>query len=160
MTVTLRLEPLEPRDVPATFGIPWPDGEHLAPSSAPPGTSVLGVASNLSFALLAHDPDARLAVLRAFQTWSVQANVTVGGVSTVPLSGATPPSAQTARPSGAPVTSARPTSTAIPAPAPAPRGETAPQIPPGASSQPAGVFVPPIRSRTDPGDRVWYMWWY
>jgi hypothetical protein len=191
MTVPLRLEPLEPRDVPATFGIPWPDGQHLTPSFAPDGTSILGGVSNLNSAPFAHDPDARLAVLRAFQTWSVQANGNVGRVSdsgaafgpggegrsevrvgvrpldptsapdaTVPLSGATPPAAHTAQPSGAPVTLARPTSTAIHAPAPAPREGTAQRIPPGASTQPAGDFVPPIRSRTDRVDRVWYMWWY
>jgi hypothetical protein len=171
MTVLLRLEPLEPREVPATFGIPWSDGQHQTLSSAPDGSS------NLHSALFAHDPDARLAVLRAVQTWSVQVNVNVGGVSasgaafgtagagygevrvgvrpmdptsapdaTVPLSGAKPPAAQTARPSGAQVTLAGPTAPAIPAPAPAPHEGTAQRTPPGASSQPAG-----------PVDTVWYM---
>jgi hypothetical protein len=152
MTVPLRLEPLEPRDVPSTSGIPLPDGQHLTLSFAPDGTSKLDVAANLNSALFAHD-QVRVGVRPKDPTSAPDA--------TVPLSGATPPAAQTAQPlgspTGAPVTSAGPTSTAIPERAPAPREATAQRIPPGASSQPAGVFVPPIQSRTDPVDTVWYM---
>ncbi|MBN9118592.1 MAG: matrixin family metalloprotease [Planctomycetes bacterium] len=77
MPVPLRVEALESRDLPATFGTPWPDGQHLGLSFAPDGTSIDGVASNLD----ALGPDARLAVLRAFQTWAIYANVNVGLVS-------------------------------------------------------------------------------
>ncbi len=75
---TLGVEELEPREVPATFGTPWPDGEHLTLSFAPDGTAI-GSAPSDSFAALG--PDARLAVLRAFQAWAVHANVNVGLVS-------------------------------------------------------------------------------
>jgi hypothetical protein len=145
MTVPLRLESLEPRDVPATSGIPWPDGQHLTVSFAPGSTSILGVASNLNHALFAHD-QVRVGVRPQDPTSAPDA--------TVPLSGATPTAAQTARPS------VTPAPTAIPAPAPAPREATAQRTPPGASSQPARVFVAPIQSRTDPVDTVWYIWRY
>jgi hypothetical protein len=78
MTVQLRVEPLEQRDVPVTFGTPWPDGQHLTLSFTPDGTSILGTASNLEAALTALDPSARLAVLRAFQTWARETNVNIG----------------------------------------------------------------------------------
>lgn len=73
----LRIEALEPRDVPATFGTPWPDGEHLTLSFAPDGTAVGGAPSD--FAALG--PAARRAVLAAFQQWAAHANVNVGLVA-------------------------------------------------------------------------------
>jgi hypothetical protein len=72
--VRLRVESLEPRDLPATFGIPWPDAERLTLSFAPDGTAVGGGSSSLS----ALGPDARRDALRAFQAWAVAANVNVG----------------------------------------------------------------------------------
>ena len=78
----LQVEALEPRDVPATFGTPWPDGERVTLSFAPDGALIGSSASDL-FAELG--PDARLAVLRAFQAWAVHANVNIG---LVPDSGA------------------------------------------------------------------------
>jgi hypothetical protein len=73
----LGVEALEARDVPVTFGTPWPDGQHLTLSFAPDGTPIGGSASN--FASL--DPAAKLEVLRAFQAWAVRANVNIGLVS-------------------------------------------------------------------------------
>src|SRR4051812_45129125 len=71
----LGVEALESRDLPATFGTPWPDGQHLTLSFAPDGTPIGGTASNLSAVL---DSNARLAALRAFQTWAQFANVNIG----------------------------------------------------------------------------------
>jgi hypothetical protein len=79
----LLLEALEDRCVPATFGDPWPDAPHLTLSFAPDGTSVSGQTSNLFATLNALEPTAawQLDVLRAFQTWAVQANINIGLVS-------------------------------------------------------------------------------
>src|SRR5437868_1598147 len=71
----LRVEQLEAREVPATFGTPWPDGRHLSLSVAPDGTAIGGTGSDLA-ALLS-----RLDVLRAFQSWAVHANVNFGLVA-------------------------------------------------------------------------------
>ena len=38
----LRVEPLEGREVPAAFGLPWGNAGHLTLSFAPDGTSVAG----------------------------------------------------------------------------------------------------------------------
>jgi Matrixin len=72
----LRVEPLEGREIPAAFGIPWGNAGHLTLSFAPDGTSVAGQASTLGteFAGL---PSWKEDILRAFQTWAVKANVTI-----------------------------------------------------------------------------------
>jgi hypothetical protein len=72
---------LEPRETPAVFGIPWPDGQHLTISLAPDGTSIGGTPSDLTRLLQNLGPSADLDVLRAFQTWAVQANLNIGLVS-------------------------------------------------------------------------------
>jgi hypothetical protein len=77
----LRAEPLEGRDTPATFGIPWPDGQHLTLSLAPDGTPIGGSPSVLTSLLQNLGPSANLDVLRAFQTWVAQANLNIGLVS-------------------------------------------------------------------------------
>ena len=74
----LGVETLEARDVPAVFGTPWPDGQHLTLSFAPDGTAVGDTGSNLAAMLSALGPNARRDALRAFQTWAVQANVNIG----------------------------------------------------------------------------------
>jgi hypothetical protein len=76
------LEPLEERCTPALFGIPWPNPGHLTLSLAPDGTSVGGVASDLSQLLNSEIPNGnwRLEILRAYQTWAVQANINIGYV--------------------------------------------------------------------------------
>ena len=75
----LRLESLEDRAVPAVFGEPWLDGRHLTLSFATDGTSLSGVGSNLTAALSQLGWDsAKTELLRAFQTWVVNANLNVG----------------------------------------------------------------------------------
>lgn len=78
-----RLEALERRDVPATWGIPWPQADHLTLSFMPDGSSVRGQASQLFGTL-----DAQLgagkwesAILDAFQTWAANSNINVGQVA-------------------------------------------------------------------------------
>jgi hypothetical protein len=76
------LESLEDRTAPALFGIPWTDPAHLTLSFAPDGTPVAGHASDLFAALNAHlaTPAWQEAILRAFQTWAVNANINFGVV--------------------------------------------------------------------------------
>jgi hypothetical protein len=76
----LNLEQLEDRCVPATWGTPWPDAQHLTLSFAPDGTQVGAQTSNLFKDLNAVAPTAtwELQVLRAFQTWAVNANINIG----------------------------------------------------------------------------------
>ena len=77
------LEALEMRDLPATWGIPWADPQHLTMSFAPDGTNVLGQQSNLFSQL-----DSQLGagkwestILKAVQTWAWDSNVNIGLVS-------------------------------------------------------------------------------
>jgi hypothetical protein len=72
------LESLDGRVVPAVFGNPWP-GSNLTLSFAPDGTDVNGTPSQLSGAF-AGIPAAvwQGEILRAFQTWAVNANVNIG----------------------------------------------------------------------------------
>src|SRR5262249_5262451 len=81
----LRLESLEDRCVPATWGNPWLDSQHLTLSFAPDGTPVGNQQSQL------FQPPAnaggssatawQLEVLRAFQTWAVNADINIGLVA-------------------------------------------------------------------------------
>lgn len=79
----LSVTPLEGRDVPASFGVPWADPTHLTLSFAPDGTSVSGVSSNLAATLDAQMPTAtwHAAILRAVQIWSASANINIGVVT-------------------------------------------------------------------------------
>lgn len=74
------VEELEERCVPVTWGNPWPDATHLTLSFAPDGTAVGDQTSTLHGSLDA--VAARAAwqeeLLRAFQTWAVQANINIG----------------------------------------------------------------------------------
>src|SRR5262245_38683770 len=80
--LSLRVESLEDRSVPAIFGQPWLDGRHLTISFAADGTSISGKASALGgvFSPLGSD-SAKLEVLRAFQTWAVNSNLNIGLVA-------------------------------------------------------------------------------
>lgn len=75
------LEPLERREVPATFGVPWADPGHLTISFAPDGTAIAGEQSTLFRTLDAQMPRAAWQgeILRAFQAWAGSAglNLTV-----------------------------------------------------------------------------------
>src|SRR4051812_792011 len=77
------LEALEDRRLPATFGLPWPDPQHLTLSFMPDGTPVGGAPSALRQTLDARmsTPAWRLDVLRAFQSWAELANINIGLVS-------------------------------------------------------------------------------
>lgn len=77
----LHTEQLEARENPATFGTPWPDGQHLTFSFAPDNTAIGGQASDLGSLLSRLGPDAQLQVLRAFQTWAVEAGLNLGLVN-------------------------------------------------------------------------------
>src|SRR5262245_44789807 len=74
------LEHLEDRAVPAAFGIPWRDGEHLTLSFAPDNTPIAGHLSDLFAGLGSTLTEAawQQELLRAVQTWAVQANINVG----------------------------------------------------------------------------------
>jgi len=79
----LSAEPLEGREVPATFGVPWSDSSHLTISFAPDGTSAAGLTSGLAAALDAQMPTAawRATILRAAQAWASAANLNIGVVT-------------------------------------------------------------------------------
>jgi hypothetical protein len=76
----LRLETLEDRCVPTVFGTAWPDSTLLTLSFPADGTAVGSQANRLFQALnqAGATRDWQLAVLRAFQTWAVNANVNIG----------------------------------------------------------------------------------
>ena len=78
----LGLEEFEDRLAPATWGNPWPDAAHLTLSFVPDRTPVANQASSLFQTLNAQfhtsNPAAwQQIILRAFQTWAVNANVNV-----------------------------------------------------------------------------------
>ena len=69
--------------MPATFGVAWHDPSHLTLSFAPDGTAIAGHTSSLFQLLNAQEPTAvwEQQILRAFQTWAVQANINIGLVA-------------------------------------------------------------------------------
>jgi hypothetical protein len=73
-------ERLEDRDVPATFGVAWPDPQHLTVSFAPDKSSADGSPSGLFHTLkeVASTAVWKTEILRALQTWAVQANINIG----------------------------------------------------------------------------------
>jgi hypothetical protein len=81
-TRRLTLEVLEDRMVPALYGIPWSDPQHLTLSFAPDGTPIAGHSSNLFATLNAETPTAvwEGQILAAVQAWVVNANISVGVV--------------------------------------------------------------------------------
>jgi hypothetical protein len=87
----LALEALEDRATPAIFGQPWPDGRHVTLSFAGDGTPISGVPSSLGsiFSSLGTDT-AKLQMLKAFQSWTVWANLNVGLVGDSNLAFGTP----------------------------------------------------------------------
>jgi len=76
----LFLELLEDRITPAAFNVPWPEASGLTLSFAPDGTSINGQPSNLFQTLDARMPAQvwQTDILRAFQTWAVEANINIG----------------------------------------------------------------------------------
>ncbi len=79
----LALEALEHRLVPVTWGNPWPSAGPLTVSFVPDGTSTGGQPSNLFQALQAqYSSDSwRYDILRALQTWALNANINFGVVA-------------------------------------------------------------------------------
>ena len=79
-THRLAIEALEDRAVPATFGVPWSDPSNLTLSFVPDGTPIAGHTSALFQSLGAFEPTAAWEsdILRAFQTWAVNANINIG----------------------------------------------------------------------------------
>ena len=83
-TLTRRLcaERLEARDVPATFGLAWPDPQHLTVSFVPDKSAAAGAPSGLFHTLndTASTAVWKTEILRALQTWAAQANINIGVV--------------------------------------------------------------------------------
>jgi Matrixin len=79
----LALVPLEDRFVPTTFGIPWADPGHLTLSFVPDGTATPYGPSTATSTLQQAPPSAswEYEILRAFQTWAVNANINIGVVA-------------------------------------------------------------------------------
>jgi hypothetical protein len=79
----LMLEALEDRLTPTQWGVAWPNPGHLTLSLVPDGTSVGNLKSNLFQSLNANAPTASWEeeILRAFQTWAVNANINIGVVA-------------------------------------------------------------------------------
>src|SRR5437764_6521875 len=78
----LVVEQLEDRLAPAIYGTPWPNPEQLTLSFAPDGTLGAAGASNLFRSLNSVAPTTawELEILRAFQTWAVNANINIAVV--------------------------------------------------------------------------------
>lgn len=73
-------EVLECRAMPATFGVAWPDARNLS-VSFPTDDASIGAYSNSLREVLDQVTDRKVwqeTVLRAFQTWAVQANINIG----------------------------------------------------------------------------------
>jgi hypothetical protein len=79
----LGVEVLADRCLPTMFGIPWADPNHLTLSFAPDGTATPYGPNSLYATLGASVPTAswQRDVLRAFQTWAVNANIDIGLVA-------------------------------------------------------------------------------
>ena len=77
----LAVQRLEDRTVPAVFGNPWADPQHLTVSFVPDGTMVNGAASNLFQSMPGQSATWQREILRALQTWVAAANIDVDLVS-------------------------------------------------------------------------------
>ena len=76
----LSVEQLEARLTP-TWGVPWYSPTTLTLSFAPEGTDVSGSPSALQALLGSETPAWQREILRAFQTWAIEANINIGLVS-------------------------------------------------------------------------------
>src|SRR5262245_13978515 len=79
----LIFEQLEDRTVPANWGVAWPGADHLKVSFVPDGTLVDGSPSGLfqQFDGQTANGAWKTEILRALQTWAVNANINLGLVS-------------------------------------------------------------------------------
>ena len=75
----LSVEQLEDRSTPS-FGVPWFDATSLTLSFVPDGTIISGTPSNLASQLgnNASQQQWQKEILRAYQSWAVEANINVG----------------------------------------------------------------------------------
>src|SRR5438105_471550 len=73
----LQVYQLEERTVPAVFGCPWADPEHLTVSFVPDGTLVNGAPSNLYRSMPGSTAAWQREILRALETWVAYANIDV-----------------------------------------------------------------------------------
>lgn len=78
----IAFEQLEDRSLPS-FGVPWADPGHMTLSFVPDGTAAPNGSSNLFSSLSSTGPASgwQLEILRAFQTWAVNANINIGLVA-------------------------------------------------------------------------------
>src|SRR5262245_885073 len=78
----LTLIRLEDRCTPSNSGVTWADGEHLTLSFVPDGTRIGAASSSLLSTLNAIAPTAiwQREIVRAFQAWTVNANINIGVV--------------------------------------------------------------------------------
>ncbi len=76
-------EPLEDRSLLTAFGVPWADPGHMTLSFVPDGTATPTGPSSLFATMSASGSTAgwQREILRAFQTWAVNANINVGLVA-------------------------------------------------------------------------------
>src|SRR5262245_12926462 len=78
-TRLLTMVVLEDRTLLTTYGVPWSDPRHITLSFAPDGTAISHHQSTLFQILDARFPTAvwQTAILQAFQTWAVYANISI-----------------------------------------------------------------------------------
>lgn len=90
--IQLNNDTLESRDLPATFGVPWPNAQHLTVSFAPDNTETKSGVNDLNTVLgsqfgaslgtgAAAQAAWKSAILKAFSVWSSQAGINFTGVS-------------------------------------------------------------------------------
>jgi hypothetical protein len=79
----LTLERLEDRDLLATWGVPWPNPQHVTVSFVPDGTQVYDYQSSLFQTLNSQATTSvwETAILQALQTWAVNTNINLAVVN-------------------------------------------------------------------------------
>ena len=79
----LSLEQLEARDLPATWGLAWPNPQHITVSFVPDGTAIGSSQSNLFRTLNSQAPTSvwETTILQALQTWAANTNINLALVN-------------------------------------------------------------------------------
>jgi hypothetical protein len=79
----LSLERLEDRDLLATWGVPWPNAQHVTVSFVPDGTLVSPYQSTLFQTLNSQAPTSvwETAILQGLQTWAANTNINLALVN-------------------------------------------------------------------------------
>src|SRR5216684_5601315 len=79
----LSLERLEDRDLLATWGVPWPNAQHVTVSFVPDGTAMDAYQSNLFQILNSQSATSawETAILQGLQTWAVNTNINLALVT-------------------------------------------------------------------------------